>query len=246
MVAMKNLTITVDDNVLEWARIEAARRGSSVSRMVGDFLGEMQRREDAYERAYLAWRTDERTWRSTGDDAQVTAMSPEAPRSVSLARSNAATVPNQPSPTLATDALVFVDTSVLVAAEDTSAGALYTQVLNRLDHLWRERTGRVSTQGLTEFYESVTGRAQHPLPQGDARAAIRRYNSWTPWQNDAATLETAWALQARHTLAWGDCLALAAAQHSGCAALLSLHLPEGEQYGGVQVAHPCSVHFAAA
>lgn len=61
---MKNLTITVDDGVLEWARIEAARRGTSVSRMVGDFLAEMQRREDAYERAYLAWRTDERTWRS--------------------------------------------------------------------------------------------------------------------------------------------------------------------------------------
>ena len=59
---MKNLTITVDDGVLEWARIEAARRGTSVSRMVGDFLAEMQRREDAYERAYLAWRTDERSW----------------------------------------------------------------------------------------------------------------------------------------------------------------------------------------
>ena len=61
---MKNVTITVDDNVLEWARIEAARRGTSVSRMVGDFLAEMQRREDAYERAYLAWRTDERTWQA--------------------------------------------------------------------------------------------------------------------------------------------------------------------------------------
>lgn len=59
---MKNLTITVDDGVLEWARIEAARRGTSVSRMVGDFMAEMQRREDAYERAYLAWRTDERSW----------------------------------------------------------------------------------------------------------------------------------------------------------------------------------------
>ena len=46
---MKNLTITVDDGVLEWARIEAARRGASVSRMVGDFMSEMQRREDAYE-----------------------------------------------------------------------------------------------------------------------------------------------------------------------------------------------------
>lgn len=61
---MKNVTITVDDNVLEWARVEAARRGTSVSRMVGDFLAEMQRREDAYERAYLAWRTDERTWQA--------------------------------------------------------------------------------------------------------------------------------------------------------------------------------------
>ena len=61
---MKNLTITVDDSVLEWARIEAARRGASVSRMVGDFMAEMQQREDAYERAYLAWRTDERRWQA--------------------------------------------------------------------------------------------------------------------------------------------------------------------------------------
>ncbi len=61
---MKNLTITVEDSVLEWARIEAARRGTSVSRMVGDFMAEMMRREDAYERAYLAWRTDERGWQA--------------------------------------------------------------------------------------------------------------------------------------------------------------------------------------
>ena len=240
---MKNLTITVDDNALEWARIEAARRGSSVSRMVGDFLGEMQRREDAYERAYLAWRTDERTWRSANEGAQSTDFQSFAPRSVCLARSEADTVAVQPVEALATDALVFVDTSVLVAAEDTSAGALYTQVLDGMNHLWRGRMGRVSTQGLTEFYESVTGRDHNPMPQGDARAAIRRYNSWSPWQNDAATLETAWALQTRHALAWGDCLALAAAQHSGCAALLSLYLPEGVQYGGVQVARPERLQF---
>lgn len=61
---MKNVTITVEDSVLEWARVEAARRGTSVSRMLGDFMAEMQRREDSYERAYLAWRTDERSWKS--------------------------------------------------------------------------------------------------------------------------------------------------------------------------------------
>ena len=48
---MKNVTITVDDPVLEWARIEAARRGSSVSRMVGELLAEKMRQEDAYAQA---------------------------------------------------------------------------------------------------------------------------------------------------------------------------------------------------
>lgn len=62
MGGMKNVTITVEDSVLDWARIEAARRGTSVSRMLGDFMAEMMQREDAYERAYLAWRTDERSW----------------------------------------------------------------------------------------------------------------------------------------------------------------------------------------
>jgi hypothetical protein len=72
---VKNLTITVEDSVLEWARIEAARRGTSVSRMVGDFMA-----EDAYERAYLAWRTDERGWEggqpSSGPSAQRSALLP--------------------------------------------------------------------------------------------------------------------------------------------------------------------------
>lgn len=48
---MKNVTITVEDGVLEWARIEAARRGSSVSRMVGEMLAEKMRQEDAYAQA---------------------------------------------------------------------------------------------------------------------------------------------------------------------------------------------------
>ena len=245
---MKNLTITVDDSVLEWARIEAARRGASVSRMVGDFMAEMQRREDAYERAYLAWRTDERSWCAAGlqgQDAPAVADATDAPRSVCLRQAPVAAPPGDTAISLPCDAAVFVDTCVLVLAEDTSAGVLHEQALACLDPLWRERTGRVSTQGLTEFYEAVTGRAQHAMAQGDARAAIRRYNSWTPWPIDAATLETAWALQARHPLAWGDCLALAAAQHSGCAALLSLHLPEGASYGGVQVVHPSRLRFGA-
>ena len=132
---------------------------------------------------------------------------------------------------------VFVDTSVLIAAEDTAGGALYQACLDWLDLLWRTRSGRTGCQALVEFYDQVTA-APQPLPRGDARAAMRRYQTWTPWKTDAATLETAWAIEARHALAFGDCLQLACAQHSGCAAMLTLALPHGAVFAGVAVWHP--------
>lgn len=48
---MKNVTITMDDAVADWARLEAARRNTSVSRLVGEMLAEKMRHDDAYERA---------------------------------------------------------------------------------------------------------------------------------------------------------------------------------------------------
>ena len=132
---------------------------------------------------------------------------------------------------------VFVDTSVLIAAENVGQPELHFAVMAWLDLLWRTRTGRTGNQALVEFYDQVTTSAQ-PLPQGDARAAMRRYQTWNPWKTDAATLETAWAVQARHALAFGDCLAVACAQHSGCDRMLTLHLPDGAHYGGVTMVHP--------
>jgi hypothetical protein len=63
---MKNVTITVEDGVLEWARIEAARRNSSVSRMVGELLAEKMRHDDAYQRAYEEWKADRARFHSGG------------------------------------------------------------------------------------------------------------------------------------------------------------------------------------
>ena len=63
---MKNVTITVDDAALEWARIEAARRNTSVSRLVGEMLAEKMQRTDAYQRAMHDWQTKDRLWASDG------------------------------------------------------------------------------------------------------------------------------------------------------------------------------------
>ncbi|MEW6707500.1 MAG: CopG family transcriptional regulator [Pseudomonadota bacterium] len=48
---MKNVTVTMEDSVAEWARMEAARRNTSVSRLIGELLAEKMRHDDAYERA---------------------------------------------------------------------------------------------------------------------------------------------------------------------------------------------------
>ena len=48
---MKNVTVTMEDTVADWARMEAARRNTSVSRLVGEMLADKMRHDDAYERA---------------------------------------------------------------------------------------------------------------------------------------------------------------------------------------------------
>ncbi|ALV08639.1 hypothetical protein [Roseateles depolymerans] len=65
---MKNVTVTMEDSVAEWARLEAARRNTSVSRLVGELLAEKMRSDDAYERALQDWLHRERTWASDGGD----------------------------------------------------------------------------------------------------------------------------------------------------------------------------------
>jgi hypothetical protein len=56
-VKLRNVTITLDEDVARWARIRAAERETSVSRLVGDLLRERMREDQGYEaamREYLA------------------------------------------------------------------------------------------------------------------------------------------------------------------------------------------------
>jgi tetrahydromethanopterin S-methyltransferase subunit B len=48
---MKKVTITLDEEVARWARVQAAVRNTSVSRLVGEMLREKMREEEAYHAA---------------------------------------------------------------------------------------------------------------------------------------------------------------------------------------------------
>ena len=63
---MKNVTVSMDDAVAEWARLEAARCNTSVSRLLGELLAEKMQHDDAYERALQDWLHRERSWSSNG------------------------------------------------------------------------------------------------------------------------------------------------------------------------------------
>jgi len=47
----RNVTVVLEDEVALWARVEAARRDTSLSRLLGDLLKQHMSREMGYEQA---------------------------------------------------------------------------------------------------------------------------------------------------------------------------------------------------
>lgn len=48
---LRNVTVTLEESVARWARLEAARQDTSVSRLLGAVLRERMLEKDGYERA---------------------------------------------------------------------------------------------------------------------------------------------------------------------------------------------------
>lgn len=133
---------------------------------------------------------------------------------------------------------VFVDTNVLIYSEDRSHAKKHAQAVEWLGELWRRRCGRLSTQVLNEFYVNVTKKIRPAMPNGDARAEVRRYQRWQPWAVDHATVESAWAIESRFGLSYRDALIVAAARQLGCETVLSEDMQHEQRIDSVQILNP--------
>ena len=49
---LKNVTVTVEEETLQWARRKAAEKNTSVSKLIGRMLEDEMRRTDEYWKAY--------------------------------------------------------------------------------------------------------------------------------------------------------------------------------------------------
>ena len=55
-LVLKNITITVPEEVARWARRQAAEQDTSVSKLVGRMLEDEMRRKGAYWKAFEEWK----------------------------------------------------------------------------------------------------------------------------------------------------------------------------------------------
>ena len=61
---MKNVTITLEEDVAQWARVLAAKNNTSVSQLLGQMLKERMAQEDEYEAAMNRYMSRKLTVRS--------------------------------------------------------------------------------------------------------------------------------------------------------------------------------------
>jgi len=133
---------------------------------------------------------------------------------------------------------LFVDTNVLVYARDARNQDKHEHALRWVEHLWKNRTGRLSVQVLNEFYVTVTRKLDPGMTARAARADVRNLFAWRPLALGPEILEGAWDVETRFRLSFWDALIVAAAKAAGCDRLLSEDFTDGRDFDGVHVVSP--------
>jgi predicted nucleic acid-binding protein len=132
----------------------------------------------------------------------------------------------------------FVDTNVLVYAEDRDAEEKQAVARDLVLRLWNDRDGVVSIQVLQELYVTTTRKLKKPLRPDKALEIVREYLTWTVVENTARLLTSAIGLQQSARLSFWDAMVVQAAVEAGCDTLYSEDLNPGQRFGSVIVVNP--------
>jgi predicted nucleic acid-binding protein len=132
----------------------------------------------------------------------------------------------------------FVDTNVLVYAEDRDAGAKHQVARDVILGLWHERAGALSVQVLQEFYVTVTRKLRKPLSGPKALEAVEEYLTWNVVENTGKLLAKAIALHHKVQLSFWDAMIVQAALEAGCDRLYSEDLNAGQRFGSLVIVNP--------
>lgn len=132
----------------------------------------------------------------------------------------------------------FVDTNILVYAEDRDSGAKHEAARDLVVRLWNERSGVLSVQVLQEFFITVTRKLRKPLSAAKAAEIVRDYLTWTVVNNSGDLLLQAISLHQTARLSFWDALVVQAALEAGCDTLYSEDLNDGQRFGSLVIVNP--------
>lgn len=132
----------------------------------------------------------------------------------------------------------FVDTNILIYAEDRDAAAKHAVARDLITDLWNTGEGVLSVQVLQEFYVNVTRKLEKPLSSSKARGIIDEYLTWRVVENTGRMLLPAVDLQRSAQLSFWDALIVQAALEADCDRLYSEDLNHGQRFGSLQVVNP--------
>ena len=130
----------------------------------------------------------------------------------------------------------FLDTSVLLCADDADAGAKTAIARDLLRRSMMTRTGVLSTQVLQEFY--VNARKKLRLDGAAARARLEVYLAFDVVTVSPSLLLAAVDLHRLDSVSFWDALIIRAAEHAGCDTLYSEDLQAGRRFGSLRVVNP--------
>jgi predicted nucleic acid-binding protein len=130
----------------------------------------------------------------------------------------------------------FVDTDVLVYADDAREPRKQTLARDLLRRLLSERNGKLSLQVLQEFFAAATGKLG--IAALDARSRIEIFSHMDVVRLDVDDVLAAIDLHRLHQLSIWDALVVRAALIAGCRTLYTEDLQHGRRFETVQIVDP--------
>jgi predicted nucleic acid-binding protein len=131
---------------------------------------------------------------------------------------------------------VFVDSNIIIYANDARDAAKQMIAVERLEELMRNGAGVISTQVLMEYAAVALGKLGQP-----AEVVLRQLwalEAFEVVQTSADVVRRAVEVQLRSQTSFWDAAILAAAEHACCSVLLSEDLNAGQFYASVKVENP--------
>jgi predicted nucleic acid-binding protein len=132
--------------------------------------------------------------------------------------------------------ITFLDTNILVYAEDQSEQVKRKLAVQLILEHKRQRTGVVSLQVLQEFFTTVTRKLK--LDIGIARYKVEFHSRFTVGEPTVADILAAIDIHRIHGFSYWDALILRMAKQTGCRVLLTEDLQHGQVFEGVRIVNP--------